>query len=77
MIEKLSAALDRGAVVITIKPGKRENRIVSDDPFVIELAARPIEGAANRELLTFLKGTVGTCRIVSGHTSRTKRIERQ
>lgn len=75
--DALRAALESGSVLVTIKPGKRESRILSTDPYVIEIAAKPIEGAANDELLAFLKRRVRACRIVSGHRSRTKRIERQ
>lgn len=76
MIDELARALDTGAVIVRVKANKRETRIVSHDPFTIELAARPIEGAANAELLRYLKRVVGACRITSGASSRTKRIER-
>lgn len=77
MIDQLARALDDGAVIVKVKPSKRESRIVSSDPFTIELKAKPIEGAANDELLRYLKEHVGPGRITSGHASRTKRIERQ
>ncbi|MFT4307817.1 MAG: DUF167 domain-containing protein [Candidatus Woesearchaeota archaeon] len=76
MIERLARALDEGPVVITVKPGKRASRISSYEPYTIDIAARTVEGAANRELLKYLKRTVGPCIITSGTTSRTKRIER-
>jgi uncharacterized protein YggU (UPF0235/DUF167 family) len=77
MIDTLKEALDRGPLIVTVRTGKRETRITGCDPFVIEIAARPIGGAANRELLRFLKENIGACRITSGAGSRTKRIERQ
>lgn len=75
-IEELSRSLDHGPTLVRVRTGKRETRIVSADPFEIDIAARPIEGAANAELLRFLKKRVGACRIKSGAASKTKLIER-
>ena len=73
----LRRTLDSGPVTITVKPNKRHTSLVSVDPFTIEINARPIDNAANRELLDYLRNTVGPCRILRGSRSRTKRIARQ
>lgn len=75
-LEALSSALDRGPVLVRVRTGKRTTRIASSEPFAIDVAAKPIEGAANEALLGFLKKTVGACRIRSGAASKTKLIER-
>ena len=76
MIDQLARALDEGPVIVVVKPGKRSSHVVACDPYTIEVAARAIDGAANRELLRYLKRTVGPCVITNGAASRTKRIER-
>ena len=76
LAERLARALDEGPVTIRVRPGKRANRLVHDEPFTIEIAARAIRGDANRELTSYLKRIAGPCIITSGSRSHTKRIER-
>ncbi|MCD6589743.1 YggU family protein [Candidatus Woesearchaeota archaeon] len=65
-------------LIVRVKPGKRENRIISsnNNELVVEIAAPPVDGRANIELLKFLsKHFKKKFRIVSGHNSRIKILE--
>ena len=78
---------DRGQSIfrlkLTLQPGARKSEIVGlhDDCLKLKVAAPPIEGAANDELLIFIAKAlhvkVRHVRIISGHTSRRKVIEVQ
>lgn len=70
------------SVVLDIKVIPRAGRTalagVRDGAVVIRLAAAPVEGAANRELIAFLSDVFDVPRrnitIVSGEKSRQKRV---
>ncbi len=62
------------------QPGARRSEVrgVHGGALKISLRARAIEGAANEALIEFLAGALqvsrSRCAIVSGHTSRKKRV---
>ncbi len=61
---------------IKIKPNSKENRIISENPFVVAIKAMPEKGKANAELIKFLSKKLGKqVRIVSGFGSSNKTIE--
>jgi uncharacterized protein (TIGR00251 family) len=72
-----------GAVRVEVqaKPRARQSRIASvrEGALVVQLAAPPVDGAANEELVTTLAGALGVPRrdvvLVRGDTSRTKMVE--
>ena len=62
------------------KPQANQTQLVGyhagRDAFEIRLAATPTNGKANQELLNYLQETHGlTCKILSGHGARKKRIK--
>jgi uncharacterized protein len=65
---------------IRVQPRASQNKIagVHADALKIRLTAAPVEGAANNACLKYLakclKAPVSALTILSGHTSRTKRI---
>lgn len=65
---------------IYVQPGGKKSEILGEhgDAIKIRIAAPPVEGAANEELIRFLADHYGVKRrdveIVSGHTSRNKRV---
>ena len=65
---------------IFVQPKASKNTIVGlhDDALKIKLTAPPVEGAANRMCLKFLAKCLmvppGSLEIISGRSSRTKRI---
>jgi uncharacterized protein (TIGR00251 family) len=65
---------------IYVQPGGKKSEILGEhgDAIKIRIAAPPVEGAANEELIRFLAEHYGVKRrdveIVSGHTSRNKRV---
>jgi len=65
---------------IFVQPKASKNTIVGlyDDALKIKLTAPPVEGAANRMCLKYLAKCLmvppGSLEIISGQTSRTKRI---
>ncbi len=67
-------------LVVRIQPRASKNGIViqSDGSLKIRLTAPPVDGAANEALVKFLAEILGVGRsqieIISGHTSREKRI---
>jgi uncharacterized protein (TIGR00251 family) len=71
-----------GTVTLTVRiqPRASKNGIVrmEDGSLKIRLTAPPVDGAANEALVRFLAGTFSIAQsqveIVSGHTSRAKRV---
>lgn len=65
---------------VHVQPRGRRNEIVGlyGDALKVRLAAPPVEGRANRELLKFLAKRLGVSssavEILSGHASRRKRV---
>lgn len=70
-------------IEIRVQPGASRTQVAGrhDGKVKIRLAARPVDGAANKELVRFLSQHLGIPRrsieLVSGLTSRTKRIRIQ
>lgn len=66
------------AVRVVPRAGRTAIAGVRGDALAIRLAAAPVDGAANDALITFLAQTFDRPRrdvtIVSGHTSRDKRV---
>jgi len=65
---------------LNVYPGAAKNEVVSftDDLLRIKIAAPPLKGKANRELVAFLSKYLGVGKgninIIKGHTSRNKII---
>jgi len=65
---------------IRVQPGARRSEVVGPygSAVKIRIAAPPVDGEANRELESFLAATLGVPRaavaVVSGHSSRSKRV---
>ena len=65
---------------VRVKPGARKNALVSFDSesIVVRVAAPPVEGKANAELVSFLSGILGVPKssvsIIRGHAARTKHV---
>ena len=73
--------MENGAIIeVRIQPGARRTEVAGlfDDMVKIRVAARPVEGAANKELVRFLARKLGVSKsrieILSGHKSRVKRL---
>ncbi len=72
-----------GEVVLDIKviprAGRTELAGTRGGAILVRLAAAPVEGAANSELIAFLSGLLGIPRrnitIISGEKSRLKRVK--
>lgn len=60
------------------RAGRTEVAGIHGDRVKIRIAAAPVEGEANAELMSFLAGTLGVSRsqveILSGETGRDKRV---
>jgi uncharacterized protein (TIGR00251 family) len=72
---------EEGAIFrVRVLPRSRRDEVVGlhGDALKIRLMAPPVEGKANRALQEFLAGRLGVSRsaveILSGHTSRQKRV---
>lgn len=71
------------ALDIRVIPRARRSELggVRDDRLVVRLAAPPVDGAANQALIEFLSDLLErprrSVRLVSGETSRSKRVEVQ
>ena len=67
-------------VTVFVQPRSSKNSIVGlhGDALKIRLTAPPVEGAANKMCIEFLAKQLGVSKsslsIISGHSSRTKRI---
>jgi len=65
---------------VYVQPGGRKSEFLGEhgDAIKIRIAAPPVDGAANEELIRFLAEHYGVRRsaieILSGHTSRNKRV---
>jgi uncharacterized protein (TIGR00251 family) len=68
-------------ITLYIQPGAKQSRLVGlhDGMPKIAIKARPIDGEANEALITFLAELGGvpkrSIEILSGQTSRTKRLQ--
>lgn len=73
---------DKAGVILNlhIQPGAKKTEVVGPhgDALKIRLAAPPVDGKANAALIDFIAEKLGvgkaTVRLVSGQTSRTKRL---
>ena len=71
---------ERTLIMVQVQPGAGQNRVVSftDDVWHLKIAAPPTRGKANRELVKFVSGILGTAKsnitIEKGQTSRRKVI---
>ncbi len=71
----------RARISLRVQPNAPRSEAVSlaDGVFKIRIAAPPVEGKANRELIAFLSQKLGISKssvtIVRGHTSRNKIID--
>ena len=71
---------DSAAFQVHVQPRASRTEVVGQhgDAIKIRVNAPPVEGAANEELIRFLANRLGVPRsavvIVSGHTSRRKRV---
>jgi uncharacterized protein (TIGR00251 family) len=71
---------DAGWLRLRVYPGASRNEVTgfTDGVWQVRVAAPPVKGKANRELVTFLSRILGISRsslaIVKGHTSRNKVI---
>jgi uncharacterized protein (TIGR00251 family) len=76
----IKATKDGVVLTLHIQPGAKKTEIVGlhGEALKIRLAAPPVDGKANEALLEFLVEKVGARRtaleLVSGQTSRTKRV---
>ena len=67
-------------ISIRVFPNAAKNEIAgfADDTLRVKIAAPPLKGKANKELLAFLSGLLGIKKdrisIVKGHTARNKTI---
>jgi uncharacterized protein len=67
----------QGTITVRVSTGKRATKVIGFDPekkyWKIELAAKPVEGEANKELVKFLSKLLSRqVRIVKGLKSREK-----
>lgn len=81
MTHRSAAGITPGVVLdVRVIPRSAKSQIAGtrNDALVIRLKAPPVDGAANEELIRLLATVLGIPRrnveIVSGHTSRTKRV---
>lgn len=80
MSEWLRAKGDGVIVALHIQPGAKRSEIVGlhGDALKLRLAAPPVDGKANECLLAFIASALGIPKarveLVSGHTSRSKRV---
>ena len=81
MVRKFSEGISGSAIAIRVTPRAKKNEIVAilaDNTIKIKLAAPPVEGKANVELIKFLAKTLGVKKtdleIVAGKTGRDKLI---
>jgi uncharacterized protein (TIGR00251 family) len=71
-----------GALTFAVRVVPRASRTAAagehDGALRVRVAAPPVEGAANEELVRFLAGTFGVAarevEILSGHASKSKRV---
>lgn len=71
---------DKAIIAVRILPNAAANEVVglADDVLRLKIAAPPVNGKANRELVDFLSRRLGICKddivIIHGYTSRSKLI---
>ena len=78
----LSFAEEGGALTFAVRVVPRASKTAAagehDGALRVRVAAPPVEGAANEELVRFLAGTFGVAarevEILSGHASKSKRV---
>ncbi len=74
----ISARKDGVSISLRVKPGARRTLIRdrSGEALVLDVAAPPVEGAANDEVIAFIAKTLGVakarCELLLGHRSRQK-----
>ena len=71
---------ERARVTVQVQPGASRNQVVryTEGVLHVRIAAPPVRGKANRELIAFLSDILGVSKshlsIEKGHTSRRKVI---
>ncbi|MBI9083321.1 MAG: YggU family protein [Desulfobacterales bacterium] len=76
----LKKSADGVALTVYVQPRSSKNAVVGihADALKVKLKAPPVDGAANKMCVEFVAKTVGlpksAVEILSGHTSRTKRL---
>ena len=71
---------ERTLITVQVQPGASRNQVTryADGVLHVRIAAPPVRGKANRELIAFLSDVLGVSRssisIEKGHTSRRKVI---
>jgi uncharacterized protein len=72
----------RARLSLRVRPGSRENSVHWDrwrKVWIVSVTAEPVEGAANRALLSFLADRLGVpgsaVRLLRGATSSAKKVE--
>lgn len=76
----LKESPDELVVSIHVQPGAKRTEVVGThgDALKVRLAAPPVDGKANDELIRFLAGAFGVPRqqveLIAGSTSRSKRV---
>ena len=71
---------DKAAIAVRVQPNAAANEVAGlvCDVLRLKIAAPPVKGRANREIIDFLSRRLGVGRdrvvIVRGHTSRSKLI---
>ena len=69
---------ERARVTVQVQPGASRNKVTryADGVLHVRIAAPPVRGKANRELIAFLSDILGVSKssisIEKGHTSRRK-----
>lgn len=71
---------DIARIAVNVQPGARKNNIISysDSVLQVKIAAPPVDGKANKELIAYLSDTLNVRKsaitVEKGHTSRNKLI---
>jgi hypothetical protein len=70
--------MEKVRLIVKVKPNSSRNEVVgfNDEILQLKIAAPPVKGKANRELVAFISKLLGISKskvqIVKGETSRTK-----
>jgi uncharacterized protein (TIGR00251 family) len=71
---------DKASIAVRVQPNASANEVIgmADDVLRLKIAAPPVKGQANREIVSFLSKQLGVDKdgvaIVRGHTSRSKLV---